>query len=272
MSTEVALQQLEAVLGEPDADPAEVASLAGLLSRQHHALPAGAAVHRAAARAALCDVDVDSILQRLVETRDGTTPEATDALFALDELCAAASWAGAPDALAGPIDTAARLIRAFPEPWAGLSAAAADQLQQLAPSDPAWPLWRALESAGWAPAVVADPVGGALPVAVSIALGGRPTVPALSLRLAASAALPEEAEWVRLAQGEGWELSMTRDTTSEPCLLLIADQALPASAFERDGEAVEVVEVDRARSCAARSGSWRVSVGGQDFCFDIGAE
>ena len=269
MTAELLLTQLRSTLAAPDPDPIEIATLAGLLARYGEP-PADADGFRDAAAEVLTALDTDPIVDQLVLVEDAAEPAAADALMALDELCAGATWAGVPECLQLATDGMAAMIRAFPTPWTPLSGTASDQLARLLPKDPARELWRAIEAAQWhaqAPAPVPSEgthtrIAAALKVGISI--------PMLPLRLAADDVLPPPPEWVSLARSGDWELALTRDPQGAPCLLLSTTGAtLPEATFSCNGASKTPTESERSLTCAAATGTWSVRIDGSDYRFTI---
>ena len=150
-STSIMKTQLTQALQAKDA--LEVAILAGLLTREGSLkrlrCGSGWGYWRKQAAAILADIEVDHLADRLATTTT-LDPAAIDALFGLDELCAAAWWAGAESApLTDAITLVTSMVRAFPEPWGVLSPDASDQMAFLPLDDPSRPLWRTIEAAQW---------------------------------------------------------------------------------------------------------------------------
>lgn len=157
LRTQIAQAQAETPL-----DCGELASLAGLLQRlcpTDSLLVTLAWVRDVGLRFEEPANEALAVLAAIEEDDDAS--ESWDALCALDELSAAATFVGRPEVVADVIGAAARLIRAFPEPWAVHGPQATELLQARAPlrSDPAWRLWAAVEAA---PAMVGALVLGGL--------------------------------------------------------------------------------------------------------------
>ena len=257
-----------------DAHPLERAALAGLLQRLAPDDPLLSATRGGPDAGAALDEDVEDALDQLLAVdEDDDSAESWDALCALDELCAAATFLGHPDRIAAAVDEACRLVRAFPEPWAAHADAAAELLRDRAPrpGDPAAALWAAVEASQW-PAGVAPradedgaPLGArrrlGLDVVVSL-MAFRQRVP---IRLAAAGALPEEPAWLGLGRGTGWEVALTEGDTGEPVLLLSSAEGR----LSRDGEAVAATPGPDGLVCAATPGEWTISVGDETLDFRI---
>ena len=138
-------QALETATSE---DALEIAILAGLLTRLNpEEVDIEAWAWRAQARQALAYISVDHFVDRLCMS-DSLDPSPLDALFALDEVCAAACWLGVESvALNEAVDLVSRMVYAFPEPWVGMSESASAEMACLDPKDPSRPLWRTIEAA-----------------------------------------------------------------------------------------------------------------------------
>lgn len=140
------IKLLRAQLNEArdDADPIEIAALSGLLARlEPDAHLPGVTLDVAD----LQDAAVDALdtMHRIEE--DDDPAESWDALCALDELCAAATFTGHPQALMPFVEAATRLIRAFPEPWFTHAALATELIENRSPTpqDPGSLLWAAVK-------------------------------------------------------------------------------------------------------------------------------
>jgi hypothetical protein len=142
-------QALETATSE---DALEIAILAGLLTRlDPEEVDMKAWAWRDQARLALAHISVDHFVDRLALCDgDAIDPSTLDALFALDEVCAAACWLGVESvALRDAVDLVSRMVYAFPEPWVGMSENASSQMACLDPKDPSRPLWRTIEATQW---------------------------------------------------------------------------------------------------------------------------
>ena len=135
------LEQLEEALDEgpeDEEDALEVAMLAGLATRLGER---GPVLDRAAdwregpGRAHLAEawrlLDADALLEALEDCVDGAGgPDAVgEALSDLDEVVAAAIWAGRPEGLAALAKEAERTVRAVPEAFASASQLASDRMR-----------------------------------------------------------------------------------------------------------------------------------------------
>lgn len=194
---------------------------------------------------------------------DSTAEQVTSALEAFDALVAVAALVDREPSVAGPLERAIGLVRAFPEPWAAVAEAASDRLEQLLRHDPAWALWAAVESSSRGFPEEAEQVSAALletlglPVVISLASTCG------SLRLAAASGLPAESPWSTLAKGPNWELAVTTDLDDRPIVLLVGT----TGSFRRDGEELAPNQTPEGLACAASPGHWTVQVEGRDVRF-----
>lgn len=276
-------QLSEALAERPPADPIEVATLAGLLARVH---PEDALVARARAAtlrlkpgelAAAAGVAMDAFGR---VGRDDEPAESWDALIALDELSAAAVLLSRAAEVAPILAEAARLVRAFPEPWCVHADIASTLLagRDDAGADPSWLLWAAVEASPWAAQAIAsaaaDPEAEGASPATRIALGLDVVVPLFGAastapRLAAADPIAAEAPWVRLAGDTGWELALTVDEARQPLLLVAGDPDRIDVSFSRDGQDCAACRDPEGWTCPAAAGQWRVCINGADHSFEI---
>lgn len=265
--------QLIEARAETEIDPIEIAALSGLLSRLD---PQDPALHQQAAVAdsALQDAAEDALDTLLSGDEEDDPAETWDALCALDELCAAATFLDQPGLILPFVEEAARCVRAFPEIWSPHADAATEVLRDRAPlpQDPARILWAAVEASRWRDGVV--PAGLGAPDAAKMRLGLEVirsisrTLHAPSLQLAATSQhedLPEEPPWSTLARGEGWELALTLHKEKERIILLFGAEGR----FERDGVELTPTRGDDGLRCPALPGEWTVSVNGEQLRFRL---
>ena len=257
--------QLREAMAETAADPVELAALAGLLNRLAPDAPLLETV-RALVEAGLdLRAPAEDALDALLAVEEDDDPaESWDALAALDELCAAATFAGDPGQLTEAAEEGARAVRAFPEPWGVHAEAAAALLSGRAPlpGDPAARLWAAVEASRWTEGVAAQDEDDGASGFARIAAGLDVVVSLATMwgaaRLAAAGPLPQDPRWRSLARGAGWELALTEDEQGRPALLLSCD-----GAFSRDGAQVPATRTPEGWSAPAALGAWTVAVGGE---------
>jgi len=223
------------------------------------------------------DLDLPGI-EDAVLTVEGTTPEAEAlaAIRALDDLCAAATWAGCPRRLAPSVDLVSRTVRAFPEAWARLSAEASRVLQEAppVPGDPARGLWTAIEGA--ARIRHARPGKVEIPRHLRARLGlarARVSLGPVTLPLAAAGdALPEAPPWIRLDGGPHWDLALTlrpvRGRLERAMVLTLRERVSPIT-FERDGARVDAEVQGDDHVCAAEPGAWVITAGDARIELDL---
>lgn len=273
--TELLREQLEAALAEierGEGHPLEAAALAGLLQRTE-----------VAPEMELPEIPADRIAAAALEAADaviGCEPhhdeaEVWDALSALDETCAAATWLGVPHLVHAYVQDAVGFVRADPDTWQPHAPAATELLRTQPPlsSDPARLLWAAVEASRWAhdepdaegeaPAGLKERLG--IPIVIDLA----PFL-AVSQRLAAADQISTEDLPTRmLATGDGWELHLTLDEDDRPKLVLLgAGEEL----FTRDGMEVHLVQdPDEGRSTLAHPGIWELRVAGRTFVVHLEA-
>lgn len=195
---------------------------------------------------------------------DTPTEEALGALEQLEEVLLVAGMLDRRRAVASQLERAVGFVRAFPEPWAARADEASARLEGLAPDDPAWSLWAAVESSA---APVPEEPGEVPPrVLQELGLPASYSIEALcGLRLAAASGLPAESPWTSLATGPGWELALTTDPDDAPILLLAGRDGR----FARDGEEVAAVTTPEGLVCRAAPGRWSVRVDGRDVRFEV---
>jgi hypothetical protein len=239
-------------------DPLELARLAGLLHRAQPDDPALAEADAALSGAPMdLHVAARDALARLEAAEEDDDEEQTwGALCALDELLAAATFVGEAASLQPVTDEAARLIRAFPEPWRPHAEAATALLRDEPPAqgDPAWTLWSAVEASRWE--LPLDDAG--MPAQTRFELGFwvslRDWGAQNPVRLAASGALRAAPPWLTLAQGPGWEIALTQDDDGNP-VVLCSDPEATASV---DGLQLVRVSSPVGGRFPAHSGAWTV--------------
>lgn len=252
-------------------DALELARIAGLIHRVSPDDPA-----LLDARAALDAAPADLLsaahhaLARLEAAEDGDDEEQTwGALCGLDELLAAATFLGAPDSLWETVEDAARLIRAFPEPWRPHADAATALLRDQPPpdGDPAWTLWSAVEASRWE--LPLDDAG--MPARTRFELGFWVSLADWGgqnpVRLAASGVLREAPPWLTLAQGPGWEIALTRaDEGKGDAIVLCSDPEATASV---DGVELERTVTPVGARFPATPGTWTVRHSGGTAQFGV---
>lgn len=273
--------QLAAAFEELEAGathPLEVAVLAGLLARVAPSDPMvaeGSIEIDPEALMSAARTAVDAVLE--IDEADDPA-ESWDALSALDEVCAAATWLQSTELVSSAVDEAVGSLRAFPEPWRVHAATATELLVRQPPrvGDPAGRLWAAVEASRWhrdevehdaeLPVVVRERLG--LSVVVRLDSFRRQLRAATATRAAMAAAegLPDASPWTTLAHGAGWELALTLGEGDEVVLLLAGDAR---ATFERDGVAVESRATAEGFVCEARAGQWRVVVDGRPVSFEV---
>ena len=257
--TSLGAQLHEALRG---GDTLELARVAGLL---HRVLPDDPALTDA--RAALTGARMNlraaaqDALARVEAAEEEDDAEQTwGALCAFDELLAAATFLGAAESLREVTEDAARLIRAFPEPWRPHAEAATALLRDQPPpnGDPAWTLWSTVEASRWE--LPLDDAG--MPARTRFELGfwvslvdwgGQNPV-----RLAAAGALRDAPPWLTLTKGAGWEIALTRDDDGAP-VVLCSDPAATASV---DGVALTPTITAVGARFPATPGAWSVTHSG----------
>lgn len=253
-----ALTPLRAQLHEAlrGGDALELARIAGLVHRLAPDEPALEDARAALGHAPTPLADAASAAAARVEAADDGDDEDQTwaALCALDEVLAAASWLGQVEALRALVDDAARLIRAFPEPWRPHADAATALLSDQPPphGDPAWTLWTAVEASRWE--LPLDAAG--MPSRTRFELGFWVSLGDWGSenqgRLAAAGALREAPPWLTLAQGPGWEIALTHDDDGAPALLC----GDPAATARRDGVEVTPTVTPVGARFPARDGAW----------------
>lgn len=159
------LEQLEEALDEgpeDEEDALEVAMLAGLATRLGEngpVLERARDWRKGPGRNHLAEawrlLDTEALLEALEDCVDGEGgPEAVaEALSDLDEVVAAAIWAGRPEGLSALTKEAERTVRAVPEAFATASSLASDRmrLRGVAEELDLYGFWLAVaESAAWA--------------------------------------------------------------------------------------------------------------------------
>lgn len=264
--------QLIEARAETEIDPIEIAALSGLLARLD---PDDPTLHQRAevADAALQDAAEDALDTLMAGDEDDDPAETWDALCALDELSAAATFLRRPGLILPFVEAAARSVRAFPEPWSAHADAATELLRDRTPlpPDPARILWAAVEASRWRDGVV--PAGLGAPDAakrrlnLSVIRSLRQVFATEELRLNAADehALPEEPPWSTLGKGEVWELALTVDSAGAPVLWLFGAEGR----FERDGIEQAPTRDDGGLRCPAEPGEWTVRVHDEVLRFRI---
>ncbi len=257
----------------PEDGGLERATLAGLLARL---VPDDPLV--AQAEASLGDLVLGAIARAaehalaLVEAVDEEDDPALswNALCAVDEACAASWLVARPALVEEAVEEATATVRAFPEPFAPHAEAASAVLRERPPraGDPAWGLWAAVELS--AVGLPLDQEGASFETRIALDLDVRlPRLVQEGLRLAAHAGgLPDEAPWICLARGEGWELAHTVDPSGRDILLLTG---AGESSLRCDGEPRTWTEDPEGRICAATPGAWEIAVDGKVRRFRIEA-
>lgn len=244
----------------------ELASLAGLLARLD---PQNPRLRRVDER--LSDEVLSQILQaaetgrEMVEAieEDDDPALSWNALCAIDEACAAATFVARPALAEASAHQAARWVRAFPEPFRAHADAAARILLERPPlrGDPAAELWTEVE---WSR--VARPETPGLSPGI-LALVRPVRVPLPELR-AAAASEDLEPLWQELARGQGYTLALSEDEHRERILLL--DGAPPEEVeATHGGEPVEPRRFLDALAWTARPGSWSFTIRGRTYHFEL---
>ncbi|MEY3213430.1 MAG: hypothetical protein RIT28_3911 [Pseudomonadota bacterium] len=250
-------------------DPLELARVAGLLHRAAPDDPALIEAHDALTGATMeLHAAAHGALARLEAADEDDDEEQTwGALCALDELLAAATFVGEAASLRDVAEDAARLIRAFPEPWRPHAETATALLRDEPPpdGDPAWTLWAAVEASRWE--LPLDDAG--MPAQTRFALGfwvslgdwgGQNPV-----KLAASGALRAEPPWTVIQRGEGWSIALTRDDDGAPAVVC-SDGAATATV---NGVTVAARGAYGGAIFAAQAGSWVVTHDGVTSTFEL---
>lgn len=257
--------QLREAMADTPSEPAELAALAGLLAR----LVPDAPVLEMAREQVGAGLDLrghaEDALDALLAVEEHDDPaESWDALTALDELCAAATFLGDPGQLTDVAEEGARTVRAFPEPWRVHAETAAALLSERAPlpRDPATRLWAAVEASRWTEAVATrdEDEGASGTARIAAGLDVVFSLGAIwgAARLAAAGTLPQDPRWRALARGAGWELALTEDEHGKPVLLLSCE-----GVFSRDGAPVPATRTPEGWTAPAAPGAWTVAVAGQ---------
>ena len=264
--TSLGAQLQEALRG---GDPLALARLAGRLHRAEPDAPAlldaRAALTRAPPDLSAAALDALSCLEAADEHDD--LEQTWGVLCSFDALLAAATFLGDDEAVRAVVDEAARLIRAFPEPWRPHAEAATALLRDHPPAegDPAWTLWSTVEASRWALAV--DDAG--MPARTRFELGfwvslvdwgGQNPV-----RLAAAGVLREAPPWLTLRQGPGWEIALTRDDDGAP-VVLCSDPEASASV---DGVPLKRTMTPVGARFPATPGAWSVTHSGGTTRFGV---
>jgi len=273
-NTALLAEQLAAALRDLQHDagsPLEVAALAGLLSRSQQDSPALAEAiewrdgeSSSVLDDALSTLPADEAVELLTAlTEDSTPEEKTDALFHIDELCAAAWWADAPTCMASAAQVSARLIRTFPEIWSELSPLATRILSAAAPAsgDPALALWRAVEATRWASAPEPDsrvPAAEGARRKLGLRLVLSRGAVARDTRARAASGLPAAPKVEEVAAGKDWELVLTEES-SQPIFRLSSSDVGLVFVVTRDGTEVSLSSGDAPGrwSCEAVAGAYR---------------
>lgn len=265
--------QLAAALDERargEGDTFELAVLGGLLERAGDGSASGL---RADLAGALDAIDIQVAVDRVAGIDEGDEPEVVDsALFALDEICAAAAFLGVTEAICGEVDLAVRAIQAFPHAYrkrADLASAVLDD-HRFAPGDPAGDLWRAVEASRVEPEVGPTAVPSfetlmelGLPAVISL----RPIAEESRTRLAAAALTPEPP-WERVFLRGGWEVAITTGKDGLRVVVSAPEGATPEGTV--DGVAVRFDEDEfRIWSYAATPGQWHLDLGRIGIDFEI---
>ncbi len=157
---EVLVEQLDDMLAEgadDEDDAVEIAAVAGQVTRldPRHPSLVDAAVWRDGAGAELLtsafeDLDVDAVLEALDGSVGGEEAEVEEALYELDDLVAAAIWAGHRDAVRRIARQAAATIRQVPESFSSFSEEATHlaRLPAVAAELDLYDYWLAVADAG----------------------------------------------------------------------------------------------------------------------------
>jgi hypothetical protein len=250
-------------------DLGALARLAGLIHRASPDDPAlieardaltGAPLH-------LLDDAHDALARLESAEEDDDTEQTWGVLCGLDTILAAATLLGVAASFRGVTEDAARLIRAFPEPWRPHAEAATALLRDHPPAegDPAWTLWSTVEASRWE--LPLDDAG--MPAQTRFVLGfwvslgdWRAQNP---VTLAAAEALREAPPWLTLAQGPGWEIALTQDEDGE-AVVLCSDPEATASV---DGVAFGGTITPVGVRFRAISGAWTVTHRGGTAQFGV---
>ncbi|GDX80206.1 hypothetical protein LBMAG42_20170 [Deltaproteobacteria bacterium] len=298
-------EQLKEALAEwrrGEAEGVEVAAIAGLLER----LDAGCTLAAAEARADategilwVAEDDTDALVDAIVEAEaEDPIEERLEALLALDEFCAAATWAGVPEVAAEPASVAAACVRAAPTPWVDLAVMASRLLASAPPvgGDPAVALWGAVAMAGIAQAerdreyLLVTTAQGISP-ATEGSLGNvvtfspcEPEPRGAHPPFAAGVPIRPFQEWARYAASSPGEVLLNDNDTAElfevierchpdsgdPCLLvrclLVRSSAPPT--VEHEGAPVEPEHIDGFEGhfwFTRQGGLWSVQLAGSIF-------
>ncbi len=270
--------QLLEARADPEAEPLEQAALAGLLERlapdEPLLPPLRAELSASAVAQDLAQAAEDALDALLAIDEDDDDAESWDALCAMDELCAGATFLARAALVAGPVDEAGRALRAFPEAWTAHAQAATELLRDRAPrpGDPAIQLWQAVEASRWPEGVapregasdLSDLVRWRLGLDIVISLAAfRGTQP---MRAAAASALPAPSPWRTLSRGPGWELALT-ELPGDGAVLLLSRAA--GGRFTRDGVEVAAVQRPEGWCCPAAPGDWSVQTGDEHIEFRV---
>lgn len=269
--------QLDEALQEDPFDPEEVAILAGLLLRKSASdLRLDAALTRLSGTAVDWASSADDATEGVLHADADDDPDhAWAALSTLDEVSAGATFFGCPEAVAGPVDDAVRIIRAFAALWAPLATEATRLLETAPPvdHDPARRLWLAVEAAALdtGPHEAAQNVR--LPSGLRTLLG-LDTVIRLSdyasrvpLQAAASSLLPEDLVIDVIRRLGDTEILLRVESPTS--MRLIATH--PDATFHCNGTRVEPVPPDEPSTMEvpARAGVWEVRVGDDAVTFTL---
>ncbi|MEZ4466368.1 MAG: hypothetical protein R3F60_30535 [bacterium] len=222
----------------------------------------------------LAMLDEDALLADLADRLDSEEDGALyAALLDVDAHAAAAAALGVPEAAAGLVQAAVDHLRAAPDQISLIQPAAARSAasREVAPDDPARPLWDAIAAGGL------DGKPRALPPAVAAFIQSQAVAPVLTLPLtraearqerwlaAAASTMPDLPETRPLAQDLGWEIVLERPAAAWElvCYTASADQ-IPFS-----------VQVDGRDTPVQDDGDGRrsiVLVAGADLTIEVGDE
>lgn len=260
--------QLQSAIESGEAEPLELAALAGLLERRTPDEPLLTEVRDLEVSDGQLFDALDAAADDVLEADEDDDPdERFQALVALDELCAAATFLDRAGPITPLVEQVVGFVRAFPEIWRPHAREATSILQDAPPRplDPARALWAAVEASRFdvprshqgAEARTLEALG--LPFVLSIASVVGPQ------RLAASTDLPPEPPWRTLDRGPGWELALTTDDDHRAVLLL----AGTSGTFERDGAPIVSRDAPEGTICPANPGRWRVRLAERDLRFEL---
>lgn len=263
-------QLTEALQGD---DSMELACIAGLLARLEPEAPElEVAFDTLRARPPELSAAAEEALLRVEEADEDDEPEETwSALSALDEVFAAATFLGGAAPLRPVAEAAARVIRAFPEPWRAHADAATALLGDQPPAvgDPSSIVWRAVEASRWE--LPSDPISERLTAQLRFVAGLGVSLGDWGsenpLRAAAAGPLRAEPPWTLIHRGEGWTLALTRDDDGAPAVVC-SDSAATATV---NGEPVLARPAYGGALFMAKAGSWVVTHGGVTSSFELNA-